>query len=53
MILAALWKRGAAAGSPLHTALDWSIQFLVVFVIVGISAAGVGARQPSRGGPAR
>ena len=37
MILAAWWKRGAPAGSPLHTTLEWSIQLLVVLVIVGLS----------------
>jgi hypothetical protein len=53
MILAAWWKRSVPAGSPLHTALDWSIQFLVVSVIVGVSVAGVGSRRPSCGGSAR
>ena len=53
MILAAWWKRGAPDGSPLHTALEWSIQLLVVFVIVGISVAGVPSRHPSRGGQPR
>jgi hypothetical protein len=53
MILAAWWKRGAPAGSPLHTALEWSIQLLVVLVIVGISVAGVPSRHPSRCGQPR
>ena len=53
MILAAWWKRGAPAGSPLHTTLEWSIQLLVVLVIVGISVAGVPSRHPSRCEPPR
>ena len=44
MILAAWWKRGAPDGSPLHTALEWSSQLLVVLTIVGISVAGVPSR---------
>jgi hypothetical protein len=53
MILAAWWKRGEPVGSSLHTALEWSIQLLVVFVIVGISAAGVTSRHPSCDRPAQ
>jgi hypothetical protein len=49
MILAAWWKRGEPAGSSLHTALEWSVQLLVVLVIVGISAAGLPPRHPSCG----
>jgi hypothetical protein len=41
MILASWWKRDLAEGSPLHEALDWSVQLLVVFVIIGISACGI------------
>jgi hypothetical protein len=53
MILAAWWKRSAPAGSPLHATLEWSIQFLVVLVIVGVSVAGVPARHPPRCGQPR
>jgi hypothetical protein len=53
MILAAWWKRGEPAGSSLHTALEWSIQLLVVFVIVGISVAGVTSRPSTSGRSAR
>jgi len=53
MILVASWKRGAPAGGLLHTSLEWSIQLLVVLVIVGVSVAGLASRHPSRGGPAQ
>jgi hypothetical protein len=53
MILAAWWKRGAPAGSTLHSGLEWSIQLLVVLVIIGISVAGVPSRNPSRCGQPR
>ncbi len=47
MIVAAWYKRGAPAGSALHTTLEWFIQLLVVLVIVGISVAGVAAAPGS------
>jgi hypothetical protein len=53
MIMAAWWKRSEPAGSALHTALEWSIQLLVVLVIIGISVAGVASRHPARDGLAR
>jgi hypothetical protein len=53
MILAAWWKTGAPAGSLLHNSLEWSIQLLMVLVIVGVSVAGLASRHPSRGGPAQ
>ena len=53
MILAAWWKRDLPVGSSLHTTLDWAVQFLVVFVIVGISVAGVSPRRASCDGPTR
>jgi hypothetical protein len=53
MILAAWWKRGEPAGSPLHSALEWSIQLLVVLVIVGISVAGVASRPSTCDRPSR
>jgi hypothetical protein len=46
MILAAWWKRSEPAGSPRHAALEWSIQLLVVLVIIGISVAGVAQHLP-------
>jgi hypothetical protein len=52
MILAAWWKRSAPAGSSLHTALEWSVELLVVFVSIGISV-GHGSRRPSCGGQGR
>jgi hypothetical protein len=51
MILVAWWKKGVPAGGLLHTSLEWSIQLLVVLVIVGVSAAGLAARQASRRRP--
>lgn len=51
MILVASWKRGAPAGGLRHTSLEWSIQFLVVLVIVGVSVVSLASRHPSRGGP--
>jgi hypothetical protein len=53
MILIAWWKRGAPAGSPLQTRLEWAIQLLVVLVIVGISVTGVPARHILRCGQPR
>jgi hypothetical protein len=53
MILAAWWKRGTPVGSPLHTALEWSIPLLVVLAIVGISVSGLASRHPSGDGQAR
>jgi hypothetical protein len=53
MILAAWWKRGAPVGSPLHTALEWSIQFLVVLMIVGISVSVLASPHLSCRGQAR
>jgi hypothetical protein len=53
MILAAWWKRGTPVGSPLHTALEWSIQLLLVLVIIGISVSGLVSRHLSRFGQAR
>jgi hypothetical protein len=53
MILVALWKRGAPEGGLLRTSLEWSIQLLVVLVIVGVSVAGLASRHPSDGGPAK
>ena len=47
MIIAAWGKRSVPAGSQLHTLLEWSIQLLVVLVIVGISVAGLASRHPS------
>jgi hypothetical protein len=47
MIMAAWWKRNVPAGSQLHTFLEWSIQLFVIFVIVGISVAGVASQHPS------
>ncbi len=53
IILVAWWKRSTPAGGLLHTSLEWSIQLLVVLVIVGVSVAGLAARHPSRRGPAQ
>jgi hypothetical protein len=53
MIVAAWWKRGEPAGSTLHATLEWSIQLLVVLVIIGISVAGMPSRRPSRCGQPR
>jgi hypothetical protein len=53
MILVAWWKRSAPAGGLLHTSLEWSIQLLVVLVIVGVSVVGLVSRHPSRRGPAQ
>ncbi len=53
MILVAWWKRGAPAGELLHTSLEWSIQLLVVLVIVGVSVAGLASRHPPRSRPAQ
>lgn len=53
LILVAWWKRSAPAGGLLHTSLEWSIQFLIVLVIVGVSVAGLASRHSSRGGPAQ
>ena len=53
MILVAWWKRSAPAGGLLHTSLEWSIQLLVVLVIVGVSVAGLASRHPLRRGPAQ
>ena len=49
MILASWWKRDLAAGSTLHEALEWSVQLLVVFAIIGISACRVPSRRASCG----
>jgi hypothetical protein len=53
MILVAWWKRSAPAGGLPHISLEWSIQLLVVLVIVGVSVAGLASRHPSRRGPAQ
>jgi hypothetical protein len=53
MILVAWWKRSAPAGGLLHTALEGSIQLLVVLVVVGVSVAGLASRHTSRRGPAQ
>ncbi len=53
MILAAFWKRGTPTGTLLRDSLEWTIEFLVSLVMMGICAAGVSSRNLSRSGQRR